>query len=71
MATLCELGSPTDPDNANVARIKFSVRAAGQYQISVMIGEESLIVHLFVDISIIIELFEIMFIIIPIIYMHE
>ncbi|XP_026463622.1 apoptosis-resistant E3 ubiquitin protein ligase 1 [Ctenocephalides felis] len=38
VATLCELGSPTDPDNANVARIKFSVRAAGQYQISVMIG---------------------------------
>ncbi|XP_055594596.1 apoptosis-resistant E3 ubiquitin protein ligase 1 isoform X2 [Uranotaenia lowii] len=36
--TISELGSPTDPNNANIAKIKFTVRTAGQYKISVMIG---------------------------------
>jgi len=38
VVTLCELGSSTDPNNANEARVKFSVRTAGQYKISVMVG---------------------------------
>lgn len=32
------MGSSTDPNNANVARVKFTVRTAGQYKISVLIG---------------------------------
>lgn len=35
---LSELGSESNPNNANVARVKFTVRTAGQYKISVMIG---------------------------------
>lgn len=35
---LSELGSETNPNNANVAKVKFTVRTAGQYKISVMIG---------------------------------
>ncbi|XP_021704031.1 apoptosis-resistant E3 ubiquitin protein ligase 1 isoform X1 [Aedes aegypti] len=36
--TISELGSPTDPNNANIAKVKFTVRTAGQYKISVLIG---------------------------------
>lgn len=35
---MSELGSETNPNNANVAKVKFTVRSAGQYKISVMIG---------------------------------
>lgn len=35
---LSELGSESNPNNANVAKVKFTVRTAGQYKISVMIG---------------------------------
>lgn len=35
---ISELGSSTDPNNANEAKVKFTVRTAGQYKISVMIG---------------------------------
>ncbi|XP_310176.3 apoptosis-resistant E3 ubiquitin protein ligase 1 isoform X2 [Anopheles gambiae] len=38
IVTISELGSPTDPNNANIARVKFTVRTAGQYKISVLIG---------------------------------
>lgn len=38
MVILSELGSENDPNNANIAKIKFTVRVAGQYKISVMIG---------------------------------
>lgn len=38
MVTISELGSGTDPNNANIAKIKFTVRTAGQYKISVLIG---------------------------------
>lgn len=31
-------GSETDPSNANIAKVKFTVRTAGQYKISVLIG---------------------------------
>lgn len=37
VATLSELGG-TDPSAANVAVVKFTVRHAGQYKISVIIG---------------------------------
>jgi len=37
VATLSELGG-TDPSAANVAVVKFTVRHAGQYKISVLIG---------------------------------
>ncbi|XP_025831549.1 apoptosis-resistant E3 ubiquitin protein ligase 1 [Agrilus planipennis] len=40
MAIISELGSPTDPLCANVARIKFTVRHASQYIISVMVGSQ-------------------------------
>jgi hypothetical protein len=33
-----ELGSSTDPNNGNMAKVKFTVRTAGQYKISIMIG---------------------------------
>lgn len=36
--TISELGSSTDPNNANIARVKFTVRTAGEYKISVLIG---------------------------------
>lgn len=38
VVTISELGSSTDPNNANIARVKFTVRTAGQYKISVLIG---------------------------------
>ncbi|XP_055916662.1 apoptosis-resistant E3 ubiquitin protein ligase 1 isoform X2 [Eupeodes corollae] len=38
VVTISELGSPTDPNNANIAKVKFTVRTAGQYKISVLIG---------------------------------
>lgn len=38
MATVCELGSSSNPNDANLARVKFTVRGAGQYKISVLIG---------------------------------
>lgn len=40
MAVITELGSPTDPNSANVAKVKFTVRHAGQYRISVMVGNQ-------------------------------
>ncbi|CAH1174172.1 unnamed protein product [Phaedon cochleariae] len=39
LAVITELGSPTDPNSANVAKVKFTVRHAGQYRISVTVGE--------------------------------
>lgn len=38
VVVLSELGSETNPNNANVAKVKFTVRTAGEYKISVMIG---------------------------------
>lgn len=38
VVTISELGSETDPNNANIAIVKFTVRTAGQYKISVLIG---------------------------------
>ncbi|XP_064535518.1 apoptosis-resistant E3 ubiquitin protein ligase 1 isoform X3 [Drosophila montana] len=38
VVTISELGSSTDPNNANIAKVKFTVRTAGQYKISVLIG---------------------------------
>lgn len=38
VVAISELGSSTDPNNANEAKVKFSVRTAGQYKISIMIG---------------------------------
>ncbi|XP_023163866.1 apoptosis-resistant E3 ubiquitin protein ligase 1 isoform X4 [Drosophila hydei] len=38
VVTISELGSSTDPNNANIAKVKFTVRTAGQYNISVLIG---------------------------------
>lgn len=40
MTVITELGSPTDPNSANVAKVKFTVRHAGQYRISVMVGNQ-------------------------------
>ncbi|XP_022903432.1 apoptosis-resistant E3 ubiquitin protein ligase 1 isoform X1 [Onthophagus taurus] len=40
MAIITELGSPTDPNSANQARIKFTVRQAGQYCVTVMVGSQ-------------------------------
>lgn len=40
MAIITELGSPTDPNGANVAKIKFMVRHAGKYRITVMVGNQ-------------------------------
>ncbi|XP_055709347.1 apoptosis-resistant E3 ubiquitin protein ligase 1 isoform X1 [Phlebotomus papatasi] len=37
VVTLNSLGG-TDPNNANIAKVKFTVRTAGQYKISVLIG---------------------------------
>uniref|UniRef100_A0AAR5Q493 HECT-type E3 ubiquitin transferase n=2 Tax=Dendroctonus ponderosae TaxID=77166 RepID=A0AAR5Q493_DENPD len=39
---ITELGSPTDPNSANVAKVKFTVRHAGQYRISVMVNNQHL-----------------------------
>lgn len=38
VVTISELGSSTDPNNANIAKVKFTVRTSGQYKISVLIG---------------------------------
>lgn len=38
IVTISELGSPTDPNKANLAKVKFTVRAAGVYTIAVSIG---------------------------------
>ncbi|XP_037957944.1 apoptosis-resistant E3 ubiquitin protein ligase 1 isoform X2 [Teleopsis dalmanni] len=38
VVTISELGSSTNPNNANIAKVKFTVRTAGQYKISVLIG---------------------------------
>lgn len=38
VVTISELGSSTDPNNANEAKVKFTVRQAGQYKISIMIA---------------------------------
>lgn len=38
VVTISELGSETDPNNANIAKVKFTVRTAGPYKISVLIG---------------------------------
>lgn len=38
VVTISELGSETDPNNANIAIVKFTVRTAGQYKISVLIA---------------------------------
>lgn len=38
VVAISELGSSTDPNNANEAKVKFTVRTAGQYTISIMIG---------------------------------
>lgn len=35
---ITELGSPTDPNSANLAKVKFTVRHAGQYRVSVMVN---------------------------------
>ncbi|XP_050303094.1 apoptosis-resistant E3 ubiquitin protein ligase 1 isoform X2 [Anthonomus grandis grandis] len=37
---ITELGSPTDPNSANIAKVKFTVRHAGQYRISVMVNNQ-------------------------------
>ncbi|XP_076250945.1 apoptosis-resistant E3 ubiquitin protein ligase 1 isoform X1 [Rhynchophorus ferrugineus] len=37
---ITELGSSTDPNSANVAKVKFTVRLAGQYRISVMVSNQ-------------------------------
>ncbi|CRK94157.1 CLUMA_CG007676, isoform A [Clunio marinus] len=38
VVAISELGSSTNPNNANEAKVKFTVRTAGQYKISIMIG---------------------------------
>lgn len=38
VSTSSELGSETDPEEANIARVKFTVRTAGLYTIRVLIG---------------------------------
>lgn len=38
VVVLVELGSESNPNHANVAKVKFTVRTSGQYKISVMIG---------------------------------
>lgn len=38
VVAISELGSSTDPNNANEAKVKFTVRTAGQYTIAIMIG---------------------------------
>lgn len=35
------MGSSTDPNSANLAKVKFSVRHAGQYRISVTVGNQN------------------------------
>lgn len=38
VVAISELGSSTNPNNANEAKVKFTIRTAGQYKISIMIG---------------------------------
>lgn len=38
VVTISELSSETDPNQANIAKVKFTVRTAGQYKISVLVG---------------------------------
>lgn len=38
VVTISELGSEMDPNEGNVAKVKFTVRTAGQYKISLLIG---------------------------------
>ena len=38
VVAISELGSSTNPENANEAKVKFTVRTAGQYTISILIG---------------------------------
>lgn len=38
VGAISELGSETDPNRANIALVKFTVRTAGPYKISVLIG---------------------------------
>lgn len=38
VVTISELGSATDANNANEAKVKFTVRTAGLYKISILIG---------------------------------
>lgn len=38
VVTVSELGSSTDPNEANIAKVKFTVRTAGEYHIAVLIG---------------------------------
>lgn len=38
VVAISELGSSTDPNNANEAKVKFTIRTAGQYTITIMIG---------------------------------
>lgn len=40
LTVMNELGSPTDPNFGNIARVKFTVRHAGQYRISVTVGAQ-------------------------------
>lgn len=40
MAIITELGSPTNPNSANQARVKFTVRQSGRYSITVMVGNQ-------------------------------
>ncbi|KAL1505257.1 hypothetical protein ABEB36_004860 [Hypothenemus hampei] len=39
---IIELGSSSDPNSANIAQVKFTVRYAGQYRVSVMVHEHHL-----------------------------
>lgn len=41
ISTVSELGSSTDPNGANIAKVKFTVRTSGTYSISVMIGKNN------------------------------
>lgn len=40
MVVMTELGSPTDPNSGNIAKVKFTVRHAGQYRISIMVSNQ-------------------------------
>ncbi|GLV39987.1 uncharacterized protein CBL_10882 [Carabus blaptoides fortunei] len=40
IASISELGSPVDPNSANVARVKFTVRHAGKYHINVVVDTQ-------------------------------
>ncbi|XP_044254864.1 apoptosis-resistant E3 ubiquitin protein ligase 1 isoform X1 [Tribolium madens] len=40
MVVITELGSPTDPNSGNIAKVKFMVRHAGQYRITIMVSNQ-------------------------------